>query len=195
MEKSNTEKIKDFLLYAPVGAFGFVKDNAPTFFNMFVSRGKRDVNKSAMVAEEKIAESREKGQIVAMGTPIAKEHAEQLKNEAKEKGESFASSAAEVAGAALSVAGDFLSSIVEMITTEDTNDKSNIAPKPEPKTDSNDSILPDELKAEYDALSAPEIIDMLGNFSDDELLVIQQYESSFRNRQTIIHAIGHRLNS
>ena len=183
MEKSNTEKVKDLIFYAPVGAFGFVKDNAPTFFNMFVSRGKRDVAKSTMVAEDKIAESKEKGQMVAMGTPIA-----------KEKGESFASAAYEVAGAAFSVASEFISSLISSTNEEPTEQREGAL--------SNDSdegacegSLPSDLKEIYDALSAPEIIDRLDNFSKEELLVIQQYEAGFRNRQTILHAIGHRLNS
>lgn len=205
MEKSNTEKVKDFLLYAPVGAFGFIKDNAPTFFNVFVSRGKRDVNKSAMVAEEKLAESKEKGQIVAMGTPIAKEQAEQFVEQAKEEGESFANAAAQVAGAALSVAGDFFSSLVEMVTSDDNENKANSSQSSEStkqdtanenlSTNLTDGSLPIDLESKYDSLSAPEIIEILDNYSREDLLSIQRYESGFRNRQTIIHAIAYRLNA
>lgn len=204
MEKSNAEKVKDFLLYAPVGAFGFVKDNAPTFFNMFVSRGKRDVNKSAMVAEEKIAESKEKGQIVAMGTPIAKEQAGQFAKDAKQKGESFAEAASEVAGAALSVASDFISSVVAMINDSESseNKAESVVEATESKPATNateeaisDVTLPDDLKELYDSMSAPEIVQRLDKFSEQELRVIQKYEAGFRNRQTIIHAIAYRLNS
>lgn len=101
MGKSNSEKIKDALLYAPVGAYGFMRDNVPTFFSMFVSRGKRDVNKTTSKAEETISTTKERGQIVAMGSPIYKKQAEKIATDAKSKGEEVASFSIDVALSAL----------------------------------------------------------------------------------------------
>ncbi len=56
MEKTNIEKAKDLFIYAPLGAFGFVKDNAPTFFTMFVNRGKRDASNTNLIPDEKVAQ-------------------------------------------------------------------------------------------------------------------------------------------
>lgn len=43
MTKSKIENIREVLIYAPLGVFGFIKDNAPIVFSIFVSRGKTDV--------------------------------------------------------------------------------------------------------------------------------------------------------
>lgn len=195
MEKSNIEKIKELVLYAPVGAFGFVKDNTPTFFNMFVSRGRRDVNKSAMSAEEKLSLTKEKGQFVAMGTPIAKDKAEVFANQAKEKGESFTNDAFEIAGAALSVVEGFIQDVLKNVVPDENNSENKKTEASSEPTRNENATLPKSISNDYDSLSAPEIIDKLDSFNRADLLNIQKYEAGFRNRQTIIHAVAYRLNS
>lgn len=184
MEKSNIEKAKDLFIYAPLGAAGFVKDNAPTFFSMFVSRGKRDASKTNFKPSE------------------------QLTNEAQARGEEIAQNV--VVGATKVI--DFVEHSVR-----------SIADKIEPsnKTTSNQSIDQQQeasldlssLEVEQDAaiafaapsqngilhgyenLSAPEVIDKLDDYNQEELRIILDHETNYRNRQTIIHAIGYRLNS
>jgi|GEM_PF-6054422 len=130
MEKSNVEKIKEALLYAPVGALGFAKDNVPTFFNIFVSRGKRDFNKTAQSAEEKISNTKEKGQIVAMGTPIAKSRAENIANEAKNKGEDLAHVTIDLALGAVSIMDSVIKSVTSTLNTSTSSAPSNMTPHP-----------------------------------------------------------------
>jgi len=248
MEKSNVEKVKEVLLYAPVGAFSFAKENVPTFFDIFVNRGKRDVTKTTQSAEEKLSSTKEHGQIVAMGTPIAKSKAEKIANEAKNKGEDLAQATIDFALGAVGMVDSALKSITSTLSpspnaapsaphatnlsgaaspvSTSTNEQtaaviSNIQEQPlqsappisvdkkgptfvpsefvagegdfiaEPV----DERLPEIIRAEYSRLSAPEIIDRLDGFGNDELATIRDHESSFRNRQTIIHAINFRLQS
>ena len=231
MEKSNAEKVKDALLYAPVGAFGFVRDNAPTFFSMFVSRGRRDVNKSAQQAEEKIVSTKNHGQIVAMGTPIAKTRAEKLADEAKHKGEEIAASSASLLASAASLVEGTVKTLWSSVLDAREGDTTSTSDKPEknedtptmtPEKDEAESSpqasthnpaysygedgfiaeplspnvqLPSDIKAIYEKLSAPEIIDRLNDYAPRDLTDIRSYESSYRNRQTIIHAINYRLDS
>jgi len=117
MEKSNIEKLKEALLYAPVGAFGFAKDNAPTFFNIFVNRGKRDFIKTTQNAEEKISTTKEHGQIVAMGTPIAKSKAESIAYEAKNKGEDLAHVTIDLALGAVGIFDSVIKSVTSSISS------------------------------------------------------------------------------
>lgn len=232
MEKSNVDKLKDALLYAPVGAFGFVKDNAPTFFNMFVSRGKRDVAKTTMSAEEKLFSTKEHGQIVAMGTPVMRSKADQIASEAKNKGEEIAHLSIDVALGALGFLDNAVKSVVNNVsTTSEGNSKLTTVQTPHPssvkaaasqpesvptsveveteqpsfvpssfESGEGDFVaepvavdLPEKIKGEYEKLSAPEIIDLLDDFAEDDLASIREYEEDFRNRQTIIHAINYRL--
>lgn len=235
MEKSNVEKLKEALVYAPVGAFGFVKDNAPTFFSMFVSRGRRDVTKTTMQAEEKLSSTKNHGQIVAMGTPIAKDKAENLATEAKNKGEEITDVALGLATSAFSFANSTIRGLIDTVTEKteaestedkrpeaetaqsDTNEESGgeVATPPADATEptmtpenvaysySEDGFiaepvnpnvkLPTDIKSIYERLSAPEIIDRLDEYSTHQLSDIRSFESGFRNRQTIIHAINYRL--
>ncbi len=223
MEKSNAERLKEALLYAPVGAFGFVKDNAPTFFSMFVSRGKRDVNKTAAQAEEKITSTKEHGQFVAMGTPVMMTKAEKLTNEAKSKGEDIAQISIEAALGALNFLEGAIKSLAETVASDSESSSSSgksgyieatqahdedVIKTPKAKTETESEIkkgegdfvaepandlLPANLKTIYAHLSAPEIIDRLDNYVASDLSSIKEYESDNRNRQTIIHAINHRL--
>ena len=72
MEKSNIEKAKELFIYAPLGAAGFVKDNAPTFFSMFVSRGKRDAGKTNFKPGENINlnEAQARGEEIAQNVVV-----------------------------------------------------------------------------------------------------------------------------
>lgn len=46
-EKSNLDRIKDVVYYAPLGIFTFLKENGPAFISMFASRGKIDAVKTS----------------------------------------------------------------------------------------------------------------------------------------------------
>lgn len=122
MEKSYVDRVKEALVYAPVGAFGFVKDNAPTFFTMFVSRGKREVTKTTLSAEEKLNSTKEQGQMFAMGTPVMKTRADKIAGEAKSKGEEIAKMSVDVAIGALG----FLENAVKNIADAVANDPSKL---------------------------------------------------------------------
>ncbi|MFN8015086.1 MAG: hypothetical protein U0R17_00565 [Acidimicrobiia bacterium] len=233
MEKSNIEKIKEAVVYAPVGAFGFVKDNAPTFFSMFVSRGKKQITRTTFSTEDKISNTKEHGQMIAMGTPVVKEKADKLANEAKSKGQQIASFSIDAALGALNFVEGTIRNVTSNITSNDNQKKTQVvkspnltsvtaaASTPEAKivdsppividksaplynpqenfveefiAEPVDPALPERLKAEYERLSAPEIIDRLDQYSQSDLRTIREYEADFRNRQTIIHAINYRLN-
>lgn len=179
MEKSNIEKAKELFIYAPLGAAGFVKDNAPTFFSMFVSRGKRDAWKTNFKPGENMN-----------------------LNEAQARGEEIAQNV--VVGATKVI--DFVENSVRSIADK-------IDPNLEAKTENIVDIAKEEKVTEqdvavafaaptqnailhdYENLSAPEVIDKLDDYNQEELRIILDHEANYRNRQTIIHAIGYRLNT
>lgn len=118
MEKSYVDRVKEALVYAPVGAFSFAKDNVPTFFSMFVSRGKRDVVKTTFTAEEKLSSTKEQGQIVAMGTPLLRTRADKIASEAKTKGEEIATMSIDVAASALGFLESVARSLSKVVSDE-----------------------------------------------------------------------------
>ncbi len=129
MEKSNVEKITDALLYAPVGAISFAKDNLPTFFGIFVTRGKRDIIKTTQNAEDKISSTKEHGQLVAMGTPIVKSKAERIAGEAKNKGEDLAHATIDIALGAVGAVESLLKSVTSSLNLETDNATKTTSPR------------------------------------------------------------------
>ncbi len=205
MEKSNIEKAKDVFVYAPVGAFGFIRDNAPTFYSMFVSRGRKEVTKTTIVAEEKITNTKHHGQIIAMGSDVVKDKGEKVSAEAKEKGADIAENAVAIASELLSTGTQLFSSLIENLNKKEDDQEVEVNKVDEPQaetdtekptstlTEEDSSSLPAQIASEYEKLSAPEIIEQLDQFSTEELHAIIKYELNYRNRQTIIHAVNHRL--
>ena len=184
MEKSNIEKAKELFIYAPLGAAGFVKDNAPTFFSMFVSRGKRDAGKTNFKPGENIN-----------------------LNEAQARGEEIAQNVVVGATKVIDFVENSVRSFADKIEPANKEVNSTDAAKSEESLDltslevEQDAAIAFATSEQngvlhnYETLSAPEVIDKLDDYNQEELRIILDHESNYRNRQTIIHAIGYRLNT
>jgi hypothetical protein len=184
MEKNNIEKAREIFIYAPLGAFGFVKDNAPTFFSMFVNRGKRDISKTNFIPnEKKTFEVHQRGEEVAQNVvdgamkvvdfveSTLRTVADKIDVKEDEIGESIKHQIKE----------DEVTAAFEKISTDHTSGPS--------ENNINDII------SNYQNLSAPEIIGSLDGKSKDQLNVLLEHEINFRNRKTIIHAINYQLDN
>ncbi len=135
MEKSYVVRFMVALLYAPVGALGFLRDNAPTFFSMFVSRGKRDVTKTTMSAEEKLSTTKEHGQFVAMGTPLMRTRAEKLTAEAKSRGEALAHTSLDLALGTLNFMENAVKALASTVAGYQEKDSQTSTAAPEASTE------------------------------------------------------------
>ena len=186
MEKTNIEKAKDLFIYAPLGAFGFVKDNAPTFFTMFVNRGKRDASNTNLIPDEKVAQ-----EVQARGEEVA----------------------GQVVVGAMKV-NDFVESSIRNLADQidisdiEQNDAAHKITEDEVRVAFDESKITKQdvehafaasgingIINHYEILSAPEIIGKLDMLSHDDLKIIVDFEKNFRDRKTIIHAANYQLNS
>lgn len=185
MEKNNIEKARDLFIYAPLGAFGFVKDNAPTFFSMFVSRGKRDISKSNLIPDEKKT------------------------IEVQQRGEELAQNVVEGAMKVIDFVESSLRTVADKIDVKENEVGESIKHQIKEdevtaafEDDSNSKKVVEEVFSDsgvnkiisnYENLSAPEIIGSLDGKSKAQLNALLDHESNFRNRKTIIHAINYQL--
>jgi len=56
-DKSNVDRVKDVVIYAPLGIIGFVKDNAPAFINIVVAKGRSQSEPEEEIIEEVVLDS------------------------------------------------------------------------------------------------------------------------------------------
>jgi hypothetical protein len=187
MEKNNIDKAKDLLIYAPLGAFGFVKDNAPTFYNMFVNRGKRDVSKTNFVPTENLTtEAQQRGEEVAQNVVVgAMKVIDFVENSVRNLADQIDVKENEVAD-----------NILHTIKENEVNDA--FEDKVITQEDVNTAFSPlviNEIINDYEKLSAPEIIAFLDDIKLEELITILEFEKDYRNRSTIIHAINYQIDN
>lgn len=84
------ERTLELLIYAPIGIGLFLKDTAPTFVDMFVARGRAEVDKRQDDAQQRVTTARSLGQVaIAFGPPVVRQRVEQTITDACRRAESI----------------------------------------------------------------------------------------------------------
>src|SRR5262249_43908676 len=82
------ERTLEVLLYAPLGFGLFLKDTAPTFVNMFVSRGRAEVDRRHEEVQRHVTTARSLGQVtMAYGPPLVRERVTRTVADAQRRAE------------------------------------------------------------------------------------------------------------
>src|SRR5258708_38566989 len=82
------ERTLEVLLYAPIGVGAFLKDNAPTFVDMFVSRGRAEFDRRQGDVQQRVTTARSLGQVaLAFGAPKLRRRLEQTLEDAYHRAE------------------------------------------------------------------------------------------------------------
>src|SRR5690349_10163618 len=88
------ERTLEVLLYAPLGFGLFLKDTAPTFINMFVSRGRAEVDRRHEEVQQHVTTARSLGQVtLAFGPPLVRERVSRTVADARKRAETLIASA------------------------------------------------------------------------------------------------------
>lgn len=160
-------------VYGPVGLACYLKDSAPTFMGLFVTRGRREVDGARRAVEERLGRARPE--------PTAQQRVADgignLTKVAAQAGAMVASVAGPVVNAATSAANGVVAST------------SAPAPAATPETTGNGAGLP---IPGYDGLSASQVIERLEGLSPDALERVRRYEAAHRARRTILASIDQR---
>ncbi len=194
------ERTLELLLYAPIGIGLFLKDTAPTFVNMFVSRGKAEVDRRQDDVQQRVTTARSLGQVaLAFGPPVIRKkvedtvaqvwhHAEGLIGSSPSDNGSHAPTSAEAPIATEVEAEAPEAAIAPTVPAE-------AAPAPPSVANANvtsngDLASSAELPIPgYDALSASQVVERLTGLTPDELEAVHAYEATHRQRRTILGKI------
>jgi hypothetical protein len=180
--KDRVEQTIEMLVYAPIGAGLYLKDMGPTFVNMFVARGRAEIDRRQAQVQQRTTTARSIGQVaVAFGVPMVRQRVEREVGNARQRAQTFIES---IGGSEEPVAP---------------------APRPRPRTTPRPTPAPAPAKTAttngaaragdslpipgYDALSASQVVERLAGLSPAELEAVRSYESAHRNRRTILGKI------
>jgi hypothetical protein len=178
--KDRFEQTIEMLVYAPIGAGLYIKDMGPTFVNMFVARGRAEIDRRHAQVQQRTTTAKSVGQVaVAFGMPMVRQRVEREVGNARQRAQSFLES---VNGVDL--------------PTPPARPRPTPRPAPPPApvavvpaedaTTVSDVSLP---IPGYDALSASQVVERLTGLSPGELDAVRSYEGSHRNRRTILGKI------
>ncbi|MDQ1459229.1 MAG: hypothetical protein QOI08_713 [Actinomycetota bacterium] len=207
------ERTLELLLYAPLGVGLFLKDTAPQFVDMFVSRGRAEVDRRHEEVQQRVTTARSLGQVaMAFGPPIVRERVGRTVADARRTVEGLLGSSAGAERPAPTPAPSEASSSAPSSAPSATAPENPPAPAPAPgyttrtsavrapKVDvgssnggplgNGDGTESAELPIPgYDALSASQVVQRLVGLSADELAAVHAYEATHRQRRTILGKI------
>lgn len=184
--KESIERAKEVLVYGPVGLALYLRDTAPSFMKVFVARGRAELDQQRRTVGDQLGQARNVGASATDSTApqllrLVTEGIERVRGTAEGAlstisdwaGESVSSSpgasdAPEAQGAALA---------------ED-------AGPAEPSAGTRGAAAADTLAiADYDELSASQVVDRLEGLAPGDLAAIRDYERASRARATILGKI------
>ena len=88
--KDRVEQTIEMLVYAPIGAGLYLKDMGPTFVNMFVARGRAEIDRRQAQVQQRTTTARSIGQVaVAFGVPMVRQRVEREVGNARQRAQSF----------------------------------------------------------------------------------------------------------
>jgi len=206
------ERTLEILLYAPIGVGLFLKDTAPTFVEMFVSRGRAEFDRRHDDVSQRVTTARSLGQVaLAFGPPMVRQKVEHAVGDARRRAESlFAAGESDDVAVTESETAAPVDSAGPAPRNGDApapdapaiRFASAAAPTTEPAPAaasgsgwaSYQPTVAPGTSAElpipgYDALSASQVVERLTGLAPDELDAVHAYEASHRQRRTILGKI------
>jgi hypothetical protein len=185
--RDRIEQSIELLVYAPIGAGLYLKDMGPTFVNMFVARGRAEIDRRQAQVQQRTTTAKSIGQVaVAFGVPMVRQRVEKEVGNARLRAQSFLDT----------IGGNDDAPVAPRQRTAPRSaprqrPAPTIAPEPVAASRSNGaSTAGDSLPIPgYDALSASQVVERLAGLTPAELDAVRTYEGSHRNRRTILGKI------
>ncbi len=190
--RARIERFVEVAVFAPVGVALTLRDMAPTFVNMFVSRGRAEIDRRQNNVEQRVRTVKSTGEVaLAFGVPMVRDkvvrHIDQLRGRAVEPTESTeptepsksSSQPRDCEDPATDPTREAPSSAAVGDTAHAAvggSNGSNGSPR--------DLAIPG-----YDALAASQVVERLVGLDAAELEAVRDYEASHRNRRTILGKI------
>jgi hypothetical protein len=174
-DKDTVERAKEILVYGPIGLAMYVKDTAPSFLKVFVARGRAEVEQRRRAVGDQLGQVRNAGEAATEGGPQVL----RLVTDGLAR-------VRETAEGALGVLGG-LSSDLGAPVTASRRDEGGPADGDAPRAGRDrDPVL---AIADYDDLSASQVVDRLDGLDRGDLDAIRTHEVAHRARATILGKI------
>jgi hypothetical protein len=196
--KDRIEHTLEVLVLAPIGAGLYIRDMGPTFVNMFVARGRAEVDRRQAQVQQRTTTAKSIGQVaMTFGVPVVRQRVEREVDSARQRAQTFlgsigGSDAPEPKSApkpAPKPAATVPAPPPRVIPAEPKRAESNGA-QTNGSNGSNGSAAGDSLPIPgYDALSASQVVERLAGLSPAELDAVRSYEGAHRKRRTILGKI------
>jgi hypothetical protein len=183
-DNDTVRRVKEILVYAPVGFAMYLRDTAPSFLKVFVARGRAEFDQKKKSVGDQIGQVRDTGVSATgdNGTQVLRLVTDGL------------SRVKETAEGALAVIGTFGADDGGESPTRASRPTNGSETSGTPAGGSGATITatappPDLAIPDYDALSASQVVEHLGGLRVDELEAIRAYEMANRSRATILGKI------
>jgi len=202
------ERTLELLLYAPIGIGLFLKETAPQFVDMFVARGRAEIDRRQDDVQQRVTTARRLGQVaLAFGPPMVRQRVERTVADAYHRAEGlFGATTADAVPPPRVAAPSPTPPTTEPTGSTDSTGSTGWSAAPSPPREatdfatngsppSNDLATNDLASSDglpipgYDALSASQVVERLMGLSRDELDAVHAYEASHRQRRTILGKI------
>jgi hypothetical protein len=179
-DKDTVERAKEIFVYGPIGLAMYVKDTAPSFLKVFVARGRAEVDQRRRAVGDQLGQVRNAGAAAAEGGPQVL----RLVSDGLAR-------VRETAEGALGVLGGLSGDIGP------SGERPSAAPRPERAARGGGEEPPRGGRpadpglaiADYDDLSASQVVDRLEGLDPGDLDAIRRHEVAHRARATIIGKI------
>ena len=186
-ENDAVDKALRLFVYAPLGIAAYVRDSAPSLLTVFVARGQREVAGVRRAVEQRLGLTEPE----PPPNPPLQRVADGIGRLASQAGSVVVGVARPVVDAATSAVGPMAPTNGEAMHWS-AKDTSANGGESAAGADSSNASSPAGLPiADYDGLSATQIIDRLDGLSRGALERIRVYELAHRARRTILATIDH----
>ena len=172
-DKDTVERAKEILVYGPIGLAMYVKDTAPSFLKVFVARGRAEVEQRRRAVGDQLGQVRDAGEAAAEGGPQVL----RLVTDGLAR-------VRETAEGALGVLGGLSTDLTAPVTNRGDAPPRAQAPERRPREGD-----PGLAIADYDDLSASQVVDRLEGLDSQDLDAIRRHEVAHRARATILGKI------
>jgi hypothetical protein len=201
--KDRIEHTLEVLVLAPIGVGLYLRDMGPTFVNMFVARGRAEVDRRQAQVQQRTTTAKSIGQVaMTFGVPMVRQRVEREVDSARQRAQTFLGTIGGVDGPPAKPAP-------APATTPKSEATTRVKPatRPVPETvatginatftngtnGTNGAAAAAAGEAlpipGYDALSASQVVERLAGLSPAELDAVRSYEGAHRNRRTILGKI------
>jgi hypothetical protein len=184
-ERDRLARAVELAIYAPIGVGLYLRDLAPTVVNMFVARGRAEVDRHQQTVQQHVTSAKSFGEVtLAFGLPM-------LRQKVQTHVASLRGKAPETDAPETDVPETEAPDSEPVVTTPQP-------PRWEPATSppvlSSIPTYDPEARADlpipgYDALSASQVVERLAGLPSSELNAVYAYEAAHRQRRTILGKI------